>query len=114
MLVGVWAGNLLVRVDPRTAGVSQTAAGSYSFLENPGSYLYQWWSWLRGVDSDSGSYSDGSNSSRHVHQKHQVVLIDHGLYVHLNAHPTLQQEYVSFWMAIIYGDDAKLAEQCSR
>ena len=80
-------GNLLVRVHPHAATSSGTT-------------LNTWWGWLRGEGWGVKQYT-----------QHQVVLIDHGLYVHMN--PALKTQYVKFWMAMINGDDEELSKLCS-
>ena len=85
-------GNLLVRVLPTSEG---TDAGGSIFART-----FDWVKQALGYSKNSGK------------QPHQIVLIDHGLYVHLN--PKLKRDYVDFWMAMMYGDDDKLREQCSQ
>ena len=82
-------GNLLVRVSP----------DANSKQQNWWSWLFDWKLWVRSDDTSTV-------------KPHQVVLIDHGLYVHFN--PQLKKEYIDFWMAMIYGDDEKLSEQCKK
>ncbi|CAM9620863.1 unnamed protein product, partial [Ectocarpus fasciculatus] len=41
-----------------------------------------------------------------------VVLIDHGLYVHLSDE--LRHDYISFWMAMMLDDEAQLVAKCKK
>lgn len=44
--------------------------------------------------------------------QHEVVLIDHGLYVHLSDE--LRHDYISFWMAMMLDDEAQLVAKCKK
>lgn len=87
-------GNLLVRVKPverSTTSHSGSIAGALHYI----------WSSI-GTTLWGGS----------VKVQHQVVLIDHGLYVHLDDE--LRTDYISFWMAVITDNDEVLVEKCKK
>ena len=86
-------GNLLIRVKPQENESNEEKYCSLTF-----------WKWIK-----SWAYGESNNTAQH---DHEVVLIDHGLYVHLND--TLRSDYIAFWMAMIIDDQGILVEKCKK
>jgi aarF domain-containing kinase len=87
-------GNLLVRRKPKSNDSSSSSSSSYS------SSVWSWINWGLG------------RPPAKENELYDIVLIDHGLYVHLNEE--LRSDYISFWMAMIVGDDAALVDMCRK